>query len=313
MSMVDKLRVYFMGTGDIAVPVLKVLFESSRIELVGVCTQPDRAKGRKKILTPSPLGAVAEDLGVAVIDKPKTVNTPEFVAHLDGLKADVVVVIAFGQLLKSEVLDLPRWGCINLHASILPKYRGASPINAVLLNGDLETGVTVMRMEKGLDTGPIYSIHTLPISSEDTYASLEVKLGDLGASQIVEDLYSIANGAEFTVQDHAQATHVGKIAKNDGLADWSLDAVQLERISRAYFPWPGLFFFLKTGKRERKISVVKATVVPDDSNLAPGTYIQADKEAWIVKCGSGALRLDLVGPDGSAQMSGPDFLRGVTL
>ena len=311
--MSENLKVYFMGTGDIAVPVLKELFQSERIDLVGVCTQPDRAKGRKKVLTPSPLGAVAEALAIEVIDKPKTVNTAEFVSHLKSLKADVVVVIAFGQLLKSEVLDLPRLGCINLHASILPKYRGASPINAVLLNGDAETGVTVMRMEKGLDTGPVTTIHTLPITSDDTYSSLEVKLGDLGASTIVDDLVSIASGAEFIPQNDADATHVGKISKNDGLADWSLDAVQLERISRAYFPWPGLFFFLKTGKRERKISVVKATVLADESNLEPGAYIQADKEAWIVKCGTGALRLDLVGPDGSPQMSGPDFLRGVTL
>ena len=211
------------------------------------------------------------------------------------------------------MLDLPKFGCINLHASILPKYRGASPINAVLLNGDLETGVTVMRMEKGLDTGPITKIHTLPIAADDCYSTLEVKLGDLGASTIVDDLYLIAAGSDFEIQDHDQATHVGKISKNDGLADWSLDARQLERISRAYFPWPGLFFFLKTGKRERKISVVKASVVPTDSTLAPGEYIQADKEAWIVKCGKDALRLDVVGPDGSPQMSGPDFLRGVQL
>jgi methionyl-tRNA formyltransferase len=153
--MSDRLKVYFMGTGDIAVPVLKALVDSDRIELVGVCTQPDRAKGRKKILTPSPLGAAAEVLGVDVVNKPITVNTPEFVAHLKDLSPDVVVVIAFGQLLKADVLNLPKFGCINLHASILPKYRGASPINAVLLNGDSETGVTVMQIEKGLYTGPI--------------------------------------------------------------------------------------------------------------------------------------------------------------
>ncbi len=312
-SSTNPLRVYFMGTGDIAIPVLKALHESDQINLVGVCTQPDRAKGRKKVLTSSPLGAAAEALELAVIDKPVTVNSDTYLAHLTELNPDVVVVIAFGQLLKLPVLELPRLGCINLHASILPLYRGASPINAALLNGDHETGISVMQMEKGLDTGPVACLHKLTIAADDTYASLEVRLATLGAESIVSDLYDIASGAEFIPQNDELATHVGKISKNDGVVDWNKSAEELERISRAYYPWPTLFFHLKTGKRERKISVVSATVLPPVVGANPGDYIQADKDAWIIQCGSGALRLDAITPDGSKTMSGPEFLRGVQL
>ncbi len=311
---INPLRVYFMGTGDIAVPVLKALVEDQRIELVGVCTQPDRVKGRKKVPTPSPLGAAAEEMPqVAAVDKPATVNTPKFLEYVSGLNPDFLVVIAFGQILRQPLLDIPKFHCINIHASILPKYRGASPINAAILNGDEETGVSIMKMEAGLDSGPVHSIHKIAITADDTYATLEVKLGALGAEKIVPALCDIAVGGSFIEQDVDAVTHVGKIAKNDGLADWSLPAVQLERISRAYNPWPNLFFRLKVGKRERKISVIKATVVENSKNLAPGEYVQADKEAWIIACGEGALRLDEIVPDGSKAMSGPDFLRGIQI
>jgi len=303
-----------MGTGDIAISVLETLNNDSRIDLVGVCTQPDRVKGRKKIATPSPLGAAAEKICPELtIDKPATVNTPEYLEYLQALAPDFLVVIAFGQILRQPLLDLPKYECINIHASILPKYRGASPINAAILNGDAETGVSIMKMEAGLDSGPVNVIHKVAIEADDTYATLQDKLSALGADRIVDALVDISNGGTFTQQNEAEVTHVGKISKNDGLADWSLPAEQLERISRAYNPWPNLFFRLKAGKRERKISVIKATVVENQTSKAPGEYIQADKEAWIIACGEKALRLDRIIPDGSKEMSGPDFLRGIQL
>lgn len=311
---VNRLKVYFMGTGDIAISVLESLKNDSKIDLIGVCTQPDRVKGRKKIATPSPLGAAAETICPDLtIDKPATVNTPEYLEQLQNLEPDFLVVIAFGQILRQPLLDLPKYQCINIHASILPKYRGASPINAAILNGDAETGVSIMKMEAGLDSGPVNVIHKIAISDDDTYATLQDKLAKLGADNIVDALIDIADGGTFTEQNEDEVTHVGKISKNDGLADWTLPAEQLERISRAYNPWPNLFFRLKAGKRERKISVIKATVVENQTSKTPGEYIQADKEAWIIACGEKALRLDRIIPDGSKEMSGSDFLRGIQL
>lgn len=311
---VNRLKVYFMGTGDIAISVLETLKNDPKIDLIGVCTQPDRVKGRKKIATPSPLGAAAETICPELtIDKPATVNTPEYLEYLQSLAPDFLVVIAFGQILRQPLLDLPKYHCINIHASILPKYRGASPINAAILNGDVETGVSIMKMEAGLDSGPVNVIHKIAISDDDTYTPLQNKLAVLGANNIVNALLDIADGGTFTEQNEDEVTHVGKISKNDGLADWTLPAEQLERISRAYNPWPNLFFRLKAGKRERKISVIKATVVENQTSKAPGEYIQADKEAWVIACGEKALRLDRIIPDGSKEMSGPDFLRGIQL
>lgn len=308
----NPLKVYFMGTGDIANDVLKSLYEDSRVELVGVCTQPDQVKGRKKVPTPSPLGAAAEVICPEIsVDKPKTVNTPEFLEYIMSLQPDFLVVIAFGQILRQPLLDAPKFECINIHASILPKYRGASPINAAILSGDADTGVSIMKMEAGLDSGPVNRIIKVAIDQDDTYATLQDKLSKLGADNIVDALVDIAGGEGFVEQDEALVSHVGKISKNDGLADWSLSAEYLERVSRAYNPWPNLFFRLKAGKRERKISVIKATVVENPTNVPAGEFIQADKEAWIVACGEKALRLDLIIPDGSKAMSGPDFLRGV--
>ena len=314
-SQTTPIRTYFLGTGDIAISVLQALATSPSIDLVGVGTQPDQPKGRKKVPTPSPLGAAAEKIeSLTTIDKPTSVNTPEFLDQLRALNPEVIVVIAFGQLLKQPLLDLAPFGCINLHASILPKYRGASPINAVILNGEEKTGITIMQIELALDAGPIHSIHEQPISDEDTYASLQDKLGQLGGERIVDSLTDICrHQGTFKTQDHSAATHVGKISKKDGLIDWNDDAQFISRKARAYFPWPTLYFRLKAGKRERTISLIKTSVIEDSSSLSPGEYIQADKQGWIIKCGKNALRLDRIKPDGSGEMGGTDFLRGIQL
>ncbi|MGL4853989.1 MAG: methionyl-tRNA formyltransferase [Lentisphaeria bacterium] len=306
---INPLRVYFMGTGDIAVPVLNALFSDTNITLLGVCTQPDRRKGRKKELSPSPIGEAALKLKDMTIDKPNSVNSPDFINYLTQLNLDFIVVMAFGQLLKQSVLDIPRLGCINLHASILPKYRGASPINAALLSGDCETGISIMKMEAGLDSGPVHSVHKLDISLTDNYATLQDKLALLSAEVIAHSLMQISNGEKFVAQNESNVTHVGKIHKDDGIVDWNRSATDLERMSRAYFPWPGLHFFHNFGKRERKITLVKAKVI--NMQGKPGTFIQADKSKWIIACGKDSLLLELIIPDGSREMSGADFLKGV--
>ncbi len=305
------LRIYFMGTGDVAIPVLDALAKSESVELVGVATQPDRPKGRKKLLTPSPVGEFAESIeSLTQIDKPEKVRDPEFQNYLKSLNVDFIVVIAFGQILPQSLLDIPRFCCVNLHASILPKYRGASPINAAILAGDKETAITIMEMEAGLDSGPVHSVHKVTITEDDTYLSLEGKLARKGAEVIVDCLHGIASGDSFVDQDHDAATHVGKISKNDGKVDWAKSATELELMSRAYSPWPGLFFFMKVGKQERKITIKKITVLPS-VKAEPGTEVQADKDGWVFACGEGAIRLDLIVPAGSREMSGADFLRGL--
>lgn len=308
--MSGKLKVYFMGSGGIAVPTLEVLSKDERVELVGICTQPDRPAGRKKVLTPCPVGGFAEShLQTLPISKPESVNTEAFLNHLTELQPDVIVVFAFGQLLKDAVLNFPRLGCINVHTSILPKYRGASPINAAILNGDANTGVSIMQMERGLDSGPVFACYETPILGEDTYETLENKLALLSAEKLVETLLAIEEGLTATAQDETLVTHVGKIAKADGLADWSKSALELERLSRAYFPWPTLHFFAGEGKKEKKISVAKA-IVHQDLKGEPGEFLTLGKDGWIIACGTGALELVEIIPAGARRMTAVEFLRG---
>ena len=307
MSMVN---IYILASGAIAVPVIRELTNSSVINICGISTQPDKPVGRKKILTPTPVGQWADENNISC-ERCTNVNDPEFIKKLKSLKPDIILVFAFGQLLKEEILSLPSNGCINLHASILPKYRGAAPINAAILEGDAETGVSVMQMEKGLDTGPVYDIFKIDISDNDTAESLENKLAELAAEITVGALLKIANDGQQPVpQDESKATHVGKISKNDGLISWNSTAKQVIRKIRAFTPWPGVFFRISTPKGDKKIQVTECEAEECIDHPTPGTVLQADKYGWTIACEKSVLKLLRIIPEGKKEMKATDFLLG---
>ena len=307
-----KLKIYFLGSGNIAVPILNKLVNSTDIELVGIGTQQDRPAGRKRQLHPTPIGQYAAENNLN-IDKPISVNDPEFIAKLRALTPDIILVIAYGQLLKTAILELPKISCLNIHASLLPKYRGASPIVHALLNRDSKTGNCFMEMERGLDTGPVYRTVELPINGNEYADTLEYNLGKLAADNTIEILLAIAAGTLTAIeQDSKLATTVGKIHKNDGIIDWNFQASKIEAMIRAYHPWPGATCELKTQKRNLKLRITAAKV-HHEIHGKPGAIIQADKQGWIIACGSGALEIIKVIPQGKKAMRATDFLNGSQL
>ncbi len=307
-----KLKIYFLGSGDIAVPVLAELVHSTEIELIGIATQQDRPAGRKRQLQPTPVGQYVAENSLK-IDKPASVNDPAFITMLRVLKPDIVLVISYGQLLKTAILELPKVSCLNIHASLLPKYRGASPIVHALLNHDSKTGNCFMEMEKGLDTGPVYRTVEFPLDGSEYADSLEADLGELAADNLIETLRAIATGKLTAIeQDEQLATVVGKIHKHDGIIDWRWQAAKIEAMVRAYHPWPGATFELQTPKRSLKLKITAAKVHHEISS-EPGEIIQADKQGWIIACGSGALEILKVVPQGKKMMRAVDFLNGYHL
>jgi methionyl-tRNA formyltransferase len=304
-----KIRTYFMGSGDIAVPLLATLDSSKTIELLGICTQCDKPAGRKKIMTPTPIGQWCAEKNIAV-DKPKSVNSPEFLAKLAKLNLDFIFVVSFGQILKQPLLDIPKIACVNLHASLLPRHRGASPIVAAILAGDSKVGVTFMKMDAGLDSGPEYALFTYSPCKERA-DELEMILGNLAAEHVEETLTKITSGKLIPVpQDDSSATHSGKIKKSDALIDWNDSATIIERKIRAYHPWPGAHFFIETPKRKIKLTITSAKLTESTNNATPGETIIANKSNWIIACGDGALSITTLKPEGKNEMTAAEFLRG---
>jgi methionyl-tRNA formyltransferase len=301
--MTEALKLYFLGSGEIAVPVLEALVETQGIELLGVGSQQDRPAGRKRKLTPTPVSARVADMGLSV-DKLDSVNSPEFLDRLKKLDPEIILVVSFGQILKEELLALPKVACVNIHASILPAYRGASPIAASILNGDDETGVTFMKMEKGLDSGPVYKIYKYKLSGNEKADSLELDLGRLAAQHAEDALLGIAE-KQFKAepQDESKASYSGKIMKSHGIVDWKDDGEITARKIRAYYPWPGMSFDLNISSESLKIRITEAEFLPEVKGI-PGEVVAADKKDWIIACGKGALRLTKVVPQGKKEMSG---------
>jgi len=303
--------VFLMGSGEIAVPSFERLVDFDAIEVVGIATQPDRPVGRKKVLTPTPVGRWAGERGLDTF-KPLSVNSEEFLSVIRGLAPDILLVASFGQILKRDLLETPSIAPVNIHASILPRHRGASPIAAAILAGDGKTGVSFMRMDEGLDTGPVYRIFELEIGLMNA-AELESALGDLAAERVEEMVLEVASGeAVPREQDHSAATLTKKIRKSDGAVDWISPADLLARMVRAYHPWPGAFFFIDTPKRRMRITITAAEPAEQrsgDVSAEPGVTLDAD-DAWIVACGDGALAIRRLIPEGGREMSAAEFLRG---
>jgi methionyl-tRNA formyltransferase len=308
----NRLKVLFLGSGDIAIPSLQAVHESDSIDLVGVGTQPDKKAGRGNKLTATPIGQKAEELQLSPW-KIDNINTQTFIEKIKSLSPDFILVIAFGQLLKEVILNLPKLACINVHASILPKYRGASPINSSLLNGDAETGISIMKMAKGMDTGDVYETLRLPITEQDDALSLKEKLADLAGDNILSSLEKISSGSlKCKEQDHEQSTHCRKIAKSDALIDWNCSASEINNRVKAYFPWPGTYTFFNTAKGSRRLVITKSVLSNlTNKNEVPGTILHGDKKKLFVKCGDHTVLEALqVKPEGKSLMNAADFLCG---
>jgi methionyl-tRNA formyltransferase len=303
------MRILFIGTGDIGLPSLEWLLSTPKHEVVGVITQPDKPAGRKLVLTPPEVKVRALAAGLTVLQPPKIRH---IVDELKAFEADVAVVVAYGQILPKSVLDVPRLACLNIHASLLPKHRGASPIQATIREGDAETGVTIMFMDEGLDTGDILLMDRMPILPTDTGGVLHDKLALAAPASLEKALDLIAAGnPPRTPQDNSISTHCGKLKRDDGRLDWTRSATELELLIRAYNPWPGTSCVLPDGK---PLKVHRATLLEGDTCPTAGTIISADpKVGLIVSCGTGLLKLEEVQAEGGKRLPAADFLRGHSL
>ena len=300
-------NVIFAGTPDFAVASLKALVESG-ITPIAVLTQPDRPAGRGKRLSASPVKQFAEDLGIPVL-QPKTLRDASVVAELEAMQPDLMVVAAYGLLLPQNVLDIPRAGCVNVHASLLPRWRGAAPIQAALLAGDEETGVCLMSIEAGLDTGPVYSSDAITINDDETAGELHDRLAKLGGRVLAQHVKEIAAGKlEAIAQDDSRATYAGKIATADAAIDWRRSARDIDRQVRAFNPVPGAWFM--HGDERIKCWRAKAVAGVD---APPGTVVAASQEGVVVACGDGALSIESLQRPGKRTITAGEFANQVDL
>ena len=282
--MTEALRIVFAGTPEFAAEHLKALLDSPH-QIIAVYSQPDRPAGRGQKLTPSPVKQLALQHDIPVY-QPQTLRDPAAQAELAALKPDLMVVVAYGLILPQVVLDTPRLGCINSHASLLPRWRGAAPIQRAVEAGDAESGVTVMQMEAGLDTGPMLLKVSAPISAEDTGGSLHDRLASLGPQAVIQAIAGLAAGTlKGEVQDDSQATYAHKLNKDEARLDWSRPAIELERLVRAFNPWPICHSTLAG-------DAIKVHVAElGEGSGTPGRILAADKSGLTVACGEGSLRL----------------------
>ncbi len=308
-------RIVFMGTPQFAIPTLQWLIDEYSSKdanggVVGVFTQPDRPSGRGRKLRPSPVKMLAQEHGLPVLE-PKSLRTPESLAELQALQPDVIVVAAFGQILPVSVLELPSFGCLNVHASLLPRWRGAAPVAAAILAGDDTTGVTIMQMDAGLDTGPILSQRSLSIAPEDTREALTARLAQLGAELLRDTLPSwFAGDLEPQPQSEALATYAPQIKKEEGHINWNESADAIARRVRAFVPWPGAF----THWQGNSLKILRAAVIDpwqseEVEDLLPGTVVAASEGPAVI-AGRGVLQLYEVQLAGKRPIAADAFARG---
>lgn len=310
----DKVKIYYLASGHISIPIFEKLRQSGIVSMVGVGSQEKASKqtGGPARSAKTPLVKYCESKGYE-IDRYASVNTADFHSRLTSLGVEILVVASFGQILKPALLALPRFGCLNVHASLLPRFRGASPISAALLSGDAKTGVTFMEMEAGLDTGPVYRKSELDILPGDDSYSLELRLGELAADGIEQVIVDICrNGLVPAAQSEEGVSYAKRINKEDGLAKWDKPAVELANMVRAYSPWPSLR--AKIPARNGNCKMVKITeavaIESTDAGAHPGDILAYGREGILVACGTGALRIRRIVPEGRKEMSAADYLLG---
>lgn len=304
------LKIVFMGTPDFAVGALEALIREG-YEITAVVTQPDKPKGRSKELLPSPAKVCALEHGIPVL-QPRRIKAPEAIAELKTYEADVYVVAAFGQILSQEILDIPRLGSLCIHASLLPKYRGASPIQHVIIDGEEKTGVTIMQMDAGIDTGDMLYKKEVPIDSEDDYETLSDKLTVLGGEAIIEALPLLTEG-KLTPQkqNDEESCYAAMIRKEMGRIDFTRPAIEIDRLIRGLTPWPSAY----TGYKGKQLKIWKAVPLPEEpaGGHAPGELLSVEKDAVTVATGDGALKILELQLEGKKRMTAHDFLLGVKL
>ena len=303
--MVSPLRIVFFGTPEFAVPSLQAIVQSRRHTVVAVVTQPDRPRGRHQRVHDTPVKSAA--LAWTRVLQPEKIRTPEFVAELRSFEPDLGVVAAYGKILPDTVLEVPRLGMINVHASLLPKYRGAAPVHRAVMAGDEETGVTIMRVVRALDSGAMFAKTATPIGPDDTSDVVEARLAQRGAALLVEVIDQIAAGtAHEEPQDEAQATYAAKITKEEGLIDWSQPARVLHNRVRGLYPWPHAY----TTIGGEHTLILRSRVVDSAITGTPGTVVHVSRDAIHVATGDGALSLEQLKPGGRRGMTAREFLAG---
>jgi methionyl-tRNA formyltransferase len=299
------MRIIFMGTPDFSVPALKALVEAGH-DVIAVITQPDKPKGRGKEVQMPPVKEQALEYNIPVY-QPVKARDPEFVKFLTDLAPEVMVVAAFGQLLPKSILDIPKYGCINIHASLLPKYRGASPIQYAVINGEKESGITTMMMAEALDTGDMLDQAKLTLDLKETGGSLHEKLSQIGGSLIIKTLNKLEDKTAVRIpQDESKFTYVGMIKKTMGDIDWSMEADVIERLIRGLNPWPSAY----TGWNGKVIKIWEADVVDKEYAGAIGEVVEAGKDCLVVKTGKGGLSIKELQMQGKKRMDIGAFLRG---
>jgi len=300
------VRILFAGTPEFAIAPLKVLLEQH--DIVAVFTQPDRRAGRGKKLTPPPVKRLAEQHGIPVFQPDSLRQQAELIADL---KVDVMVVVAYGVLLPQEVLDIPPLGCINIHASILPRWRGAAPIQRAIQSGDSKTGVSIMKMELGLDTGPVYQVLETPIDIQDTSATLHDKLAILGAQGIRETLAKLEREPTFepTVQNNEQASYASKISKQEAQIDWNNPAEKIQQQIRAFNPWP----MCQTRHKQTRIRLWQSSLKSESIRETPGKILEVNQDGIVVGCGVGLLQIERLQKDGGKPLVCEQFINGYAI
>ncbi len=299
------MRLVFAGTPDFAATALKALIAAGHT-IVGVYSQPDRPAGRGRKLQPSPVKQVALDHEIPVF-QPETLKTAEAQKQLADLKPDVMIIAAYGLILPKAVLDIPTHGCLNIHASLLPRWRGAAPIQRAIAAGDSETGITIMQMDEGLDTGAMLLKSLTAIDTSDTGGSLHDRLAELGGKAIIKALELLKKG-ELTgePQNDDLACYASKLSKTEGHIDWATDATAIERLVRAFNPWPGTY----TDLGDQRIRIHEARALVTDSDAFPGTVVHRDRDGIDIACGNGTLRITRLQLPGSRAQSVNDLING---
>ena len=303
------MRVIFMGTPDFAAGTLEEIVKAGH-EVVGVVTQPDKPKGRGKTMMPTPVKETALKYNLPVY-QPKKVREPEFVELLRSLKPDVMVVAAFGQIITKEILEMPKYGCINVHASLLPAYRGAAPIQWAVINGDKESGVTIMQMDEGIDTGDMIEKAVVPIAEDETGGSLFDKLSHTGAKLCVKVLRDLEEGTAVREKQPEESTtpYAKMIDKKMGEVDWKKSAKEIEQLIRGLNPWPSAY----TKVHGKTLKLWKAKVLLETSQMNPGQIVKVTNDSLAVQTGQGMLEIQELQLEGKKRMDTSSFLRGYVL
>jgi methionyl-tRNA formyltransferase len=304
------MRILFIGTGKIGVPVLRSLLQSEEDELVGVVTQPDKPAGRAQRIEAPPIKLALAGSALPIL-QPARIKREETVAEIRALAPDVIVVMAYGQILPRSLIEIPRVACLNLHASLLPRHRGAAPIQAAIVAGDRQSGITVMYMDEGLDTGDILSKSCLEIAADETGGSLHDRLADIAPAALNEALTHLRKGdAPRIPQDSSVASYAPKLERENGRIDWTESATLIERKIRAFNPWPGAFTLVRNeAGRERKLKIFSAGVVAAAAKKAPGDILRSGGSI-VILANEGALSLGEVQLEGKRRMGAAEFLRG---